>query len=53
MANQGKNTNSSQWFITLAETPWLDDVHVVFGKVTKGMSVVKEIEKEGSGCGMA
>jgi len=45
MANSGPNTNNSQFYITLKETPWLNKKHVIFGIILEGFDIIKKIEK--------
>lgn len=51
MANSGPNSNGSQFFICFTKTDWLDNKHVVFGKVIAGAEIVKKMEKAGSKSG--
>jgi peptidyl-prolyl cis-trans isomerase A (cyclophilin A) len=49
MANAGPNTNGSQFFVTVGETPWLNGRHTIFGQVTEGYDVVEGISKVATG----
>ncbi|OSX70949.1 hypothetical protein BU14_0626s0016 [Porphyra umbilicalis] len=48
-ANSGPNSNTSQFYILLGPADWLDDLHVVFGHVTEGMDVIKDLEQYATG----
>ncbi|KAG0600271.1 hypothetical protein M758_11G020400 [Ceratodon purpureus] len=51
MANKGPDTNGSQFFLCTVATPWLNDLHVVFGQVREGLEVVQAMEAVGSKSG--
>lgn len=51
MANAGPNTNGSQFFVTLAPTPWLDGKHTIFGRVSDGLSIIQRMGSVPVGAG--
>ena len=51
MANNGRNTNGGQFFITFEATPWLNGKNVAFGKVIEGDDVLEKMEEAGTKSG--